>query len=109
MSTIAKGGKAVYGAQLGILMLEAKFPRIPGDMGNPATRAVPHAVPGGEGREPRENGAERCRFMRIPSMGNPVYDIYSQVPSCMPVCAPAISGPSADRATCLSLASATGI
>ena len=31
---IAKGGKAVYGAAVGILMLEARFPRIPGDMGN---------------------------------------------------------------------------
>ena len=29
-----KGGKAVYGASVGILMLEAQFPRIPGDMGN---------------------------------------------------------------------------
>ena len=29
-----KGGKAVYGASVGILMLEARFPRIPGDMGN---------------------------------------------------------------------------
>lgn len=28
------GGKAVYGAAVGILMLEARFPRIPGDMGN---------------------------------------------------------------------------
>jgi hypothetical protein len=27
---IAHGGKAVYGARLGILMLEARFPRIPG-------------------------------------------------------------------------------
>lgn len=30
----AKGGKAIYGAAVGILMLEARFPRIPGDMGN---------------------------------------------------------------------------
>ncbi len=30
----AQGGKAVYGASVGILMLEAQFPRIPGDMGN---------------------------------------------------------------------------
>lgn len=30
----ARGGKAVYGATIGILMLEARFPRIPGDMGN---------------------------------------------------------------------------
>ena len=31
---IAAGGKAIYGASIGILMLEARFPRIPGDMGN---------------------------------------------------------------------------
>jgi hypothetical protein len=31
---IADGGKAIYGANIGILMLEACFPRIPGDMGN---------------------------------------------------------------------------
>ena len=30
----ARGGKSVYGAAIGILMLEARFPRIPGDMGN---------------------------------------------------------------------------
>ena len=29
-----RGGKTVYGASVGILMLEAQFPRIPGDMGN---------------------------------------------------------------------------
>ena len=28
------GGKPLYGASIGILMLEARFPRIPGDMGN---------------------------------------------------------------------------
>src|SRR4029450_11210610 len=33
-SRLAHGGKAIYGARLGILMLEARFPRIPGDMGN---------------------------------------------------------------------------
>ena len=36
-----RGGKAIYGAPLGILMLEAKFPRIPGDMGNAATWPFP--------------------------------------------------------------------
>ena len=30
----ARGGKSVYGAAIGILLLEARFPRIPGDMGN---------------------------------------------------------------------------
>jgi Asp/Glu/hydantoin racemase len=40
-SRIAHGGKAVYGARLGILMLEARFPRIPGDMGNAETWPFP--------------------------------------------------------------------
>lgn len=38
---IAIGGKAIYGARLGILMLEAQFPRIPGDMGNAETWPFP--------------------------------------------------------------------
>ncbi|TCZ66568.1 aspartate/glutamate racemase family protein [Roseicella aquatilis] len=37
----ARGGKAIYGAPLGILMLEARFPRIPGDMGNAGTWPFP--------------------------------------------------------------------
>ncbi|MEO7404363.1 MAG: aspartate/glutamate racemase family protein [Burkholderiales bacterium] len=40
-SRIAHGGKAVFGARLGILMLEAQFPRIPGDMGNATTWPFP--------------------------------------------------------------------
>lgn len=35
------GGKAVYGASVGILMLEARFPRIAGDMGNALTWPFP--------------------------------------------------------------------
>jgi hypothetical protein len=49
---VAYGGKAIYGARVGILMLEARFPRIPGDMGNAETwpfsvlyRVVPGASP----------------------------------------------------------------
>jgi len=38
---IARGGKSIYGAPLGILMLEARFPRIPGDMGNGETWPFP--------------------------------------------------------------------
>jgi aspartate/glutamate racemase len=38
---LARGGKAIYGAPLGILMLEARFPRIPGDMGNATTWPFP--------------------------------------------------------------------
>lgn len=41
MGLIAQGGKAVYGAPLGILMLEARFPRIQGDMGNALTWPFP--------------------------------------------------------------------
>src|SRR5579862_1819584 len=46
---IAHGGKALYGARVGILMLEARFPRIPGDMGNGLTWPFPvvyKVVPG---------------------------------------------------------------
>lgn len=37
----AHGGKSVYGTSVGILMLDAKFPRIPGDMGNALTWPFP--------------------------------------------------------------------
>ena len=35
------GGKAIYGASVGILMLDAQFPRIPGDMGHASTFPFP--------------------------------------------------------------------
>ncbi len=35
------GGKCITGASVGILMLEARFPRIPGDMGNALTWPFP--------------------------------------------------------------------
>lgn len=38
---ITSGGKSVYGAKVGILMLETQFPRIVGDMGNALTWAFP--------------------------------------------------------------------
>ena len=51
-SIIARGGRSIFGVPLGILMLEARFPRIPGDMGNGTTwpfpvlfRVVPGASP----------------------------------------------------------------
>lgn len=37
----ARGGKAIEGAPLGILMLEARFARVPGDMGNALTWPFP--------------------------------------------------------------------
>lgn len=39
--TIASGGKALCGASVGILMLEAQFPRIFGDMGHAGTWPFP--------------------------------------------------------------------
>src|SRR5260370_24135937 len=50
---VAYGGKAIYGARVGILMLEARFPRIPGDMGNAETWPFPvlyKVVPGASPR-----------------------------------------------------------
>ncbi|WP_170559987.1 aspartate/glutamate racemase family protein [Ruegeria atlantica] len=38
---IVQGGKSIYGASVGILMLDAQFPRIPGDMGNAVTWPFP--------------------------------------------------------------------
>ncbi len=70
-SRIARGGKALYGAPLGILMLEARFPRIPGDMGNGTTwpfpvlyRVVSGASPEKvvlQGRGRAAAGFHRCR------------------------------------------------
>ena len=52
ISRIAHGGKGLYGSRVGILMLETRFPRIPGDMGNGNTwpfpvlyKVVPGATP----------------------------------------------------------------
>src|ERR1700740_893763 len=53
-SRIARGGKALYGAPLGILMLEAKFPRIPGDMGNATTWPFPVLYRVVEGASPEQ-------------------------------------------------------
>ncbi len=38
---VACGGKNIYAASLGILMLESRFPRIPGDVGNASTWDFP--------------------------------------------------------------------
>ena len=57
---IAHGGKAVYGACLGILMLEARFPRIPGDMGNAATWPFPVLYKVVAGASPRRVVVDRA-------------------------------------------------
>lgn len=48
MSTVS-GGRNVYGLGLGVLLLETRFPRIPGDIGNATSYRVPvrfKVVPG---------------------------------------------------------------
>jgi Asp/Glu/Hydantoin racemase len=57
---IAYGGKAIYGAALGILMLEAKFPRIPGDMGNAETWPFPVLYKVVKGASPERVVRERA-------------------------------------------------
>src|SRR5262245_29378923 len=50
---VAWGNKTLYGARVGILMLETRFPRIPGDMGNAETWPFPvlyKVVPGASPR-----------------------------------------------------------
>jgi Asp/Glu/hydantoin racemase len=56
----AQGGKAVYGARLGILMLEARFPRIPGDMGNAVTWPFPVLYKVVRGASPQRVVRERA-------------------------------------------------
>ncbi len=41
LARIARGGKPVHGAPLGVIMLETRFPRIPGDIGNGASWPFP--------------------------------------------------------------------
>src|SRR5262249_29353044 len=57
---IAHGGKALYGAGVGILMLETRFPRIPGDMGNAETWPFPVLYKVVKGASPQRVVKERA-------------------------------------------------
>jgi hypothetical protein len=57
---IARGGKTLYGARVGILMLETRFPRIPGDMGNAETWPFPVLYKVVSGASPRRVVRERA-------------------------------------------------
>jgi hypothetical protein len=59
-SRIAHGGKTLYGARVGILMLETRFPRIPGDMGNAETWPFPVLYKVVPGASPRRVVCERA-------------------------------------------------
>jgi Asp/Glu/hydantoin racemase len=49
----AHGGKNLYGRPLGILMLQSRFPRIPGDAGNATTWPFPVAYRVVDGADPK--------------------------------------------------------
>lgn len=57
----AQGGKSVYGAAVGILMLDARFPRIPGDMGNAGTWPFPVLYKIIQGASPNRVVRERAK------------------------------------------------
>src|ERR1700756_1472085 len=57
---IVSGGKTLYGARVGILMLETRFPRIPGDMGNAETWPFPVLYKVVPGASPRRVVCERA-------------------------------------------------
>lgn len=78
--TRVRGGHNVYGFTVGILMLDTRFPRIPGDMGHAATFPFPvryHRVPGADpDRVVREGAAgllpafvEGARFLEREGVG----------------------------------------
>ncbi len=61
---IAWGGKTLYGASVGILMLETRFPRIPGDMGNAETWPFPVLYKVVPGASPRRVVCEKAEGLR---------------------------------------------
>ena len=63
---IARGGKSVYGARVGILMLEARFPRIPGDMGNATSWPFPVLYKVVAGASPQRVVRERATGLLEP-------------------------------------------
>src|SRR5271156_753236 len=60
-SRIVWGGKSLYGARVGILMLETRFPRIPGDMGNAETWPFPVLYKVVPGASPRRVVCEKAK------------------------------------------------
>ena len=58
---IARGGKSLYGARVGILMLETRFPRIAGDMGNAETWPFPVLYKAVRGASPRRVVCDKAK------------------------------------------------
>ena len=63
---IAKGGNAIYGASVGILMLDARFPRILGDVGNALTWPFPVLYKVVRGASPQRVVKERSAGLLEP-------------------------------------------
>ncbi|MSO77240.1 MAG: aspartate/glutamate racemase family protein [Alphaproteobacteria bacterium] len=74
MSVVAHGGKNFYGARLGILMLETRFPRIPGDMGNAGTWPFPVLFKRVRGATPK-----RVVEQRAVGLGNAFLDAAAEL------------------------------
>ncbi|MFK7879941.1 aspartate/glutamate racemase family protein [Roseobacter sp.] len=62
--SVQAGGKTIYGATVGILMLETRFPRIPGDIGNATTWPFPVHYRVVEGATPDRIVRQDARQMR---------------------------------------------
>ncbi len=62
--SIQSGGKTIYGATVGILMLETRFPRIPGDIGNAFTWPFPVHYRVVDGATPDRIVLQDARAMR---------------------------------------------
>ena len=60
---VAWGNKTLYGARVGILMLETRFPRIPGDMGNAETWPFPVVYKVVSGASPRRVVCEKAEWL----------------------------------------------
>ena len=58
-SRIAYGGKTIYGARIGILMMDTDFPRIPGDLGNALTWPFPMLYKVIRGATPKRVNTDR--------------------------------------------------
>ena len=61
-----QGGKSVYGARLGILSLETRFPRVIGDMGNAGTWPFPVLFSVVRGASPQRVVRERAQGLLEP-------------------------------------------
>ena len=64
--TRVTGGKTIYGASLGILSLETRFPRVPGDMGNAGTWPFPVLYAVVPGASPQRVVRERAQGLLEP-------------------------------------------